>query len=88
MLEKWLRGLALGRIAKGEDVAQLHSLGKNLAAGHEARPDAEGIGIANFAFRDHLPQDVGTEFATIDDRLPVVVLGAAAVFRTGRARKK
>ena len=89
VLEERLRGFALGRIAKGEDVAQFHQSGENLAARHQPRPDAERIGVANFAVGNHLAHDVGAEFAAIDDRLRGVVLGASrALFRTGRARKK
>ena len=89
MFEERFRGLALRRIAEGENVAQLHSLGKNFAAGDHPRPDAERIGVADLAFGDHLAHDIGAKLAAIEDRLGRVVLRARRrALRTGRARKK
>ena len=79
MFEERLGGFALGRIAKREDIAQLHSLGKNVAARDQPGPEAEGVGVADLALGDHLAQDVGAEFAAIENRFRRVVLRAAGM---------
>jgi len=60
------------------------SLGEagQFAAGAQARPDAEGVGIADFIVGDHLSQNVGTELAT---RAPDILVNNAGTIERAPA---